>query len=58
MCPFDARTQGLTRLPLRMKQGIEMTHAVEDQSALVPKERTSELGRIIEKEEGRARCAQ
>jgi hypothetical protein len=37
-----------------MKQGIEMTHAVEDQSALVSKERTSELGRIIEKTEGRS----
>ena len=37
-----------------MKQGIEMTHAVEDQLALIPEERTSELGRIIEKNVGRA----
>jgi hypothetical protein len=47
MCSFDARTRGSTRLPLRMKQGIEMTHAVEDQSALIPEERTSEFGGII-----------
>ena len=54
MCSFDARTRGSTRLPLRMKQGIEMTHAVEDQSAPIPEERTSELGGIIEKDEGRS----
>ena len=36
-----------------MKQGIEITRAVEDQSAFIPEERTSELGRIIEKDEGR-----
>ena len=35
-----------------MKQGIEMTRAVEDQLALIPEERTSELGRIIEKDVG------
>ena len=47
MCSFDARTRGSTRLPLRMKQGIEMTRAVEDQSAPVPEEKTSKLGGII-----------
>jgi hypothetical protein len=35
-----------------MKQGIEMTCAVEDQLTLIPEERTSELGRISEKDEG------
>ncbi len=35
-----------------MKQGIEMTRAVEEQLALIPEERTSELGRISEKDEG------
>ena len=52
MCSFDTRTRGSTRLSLRMKQGIEITRAVEDQSAFIPEERTSELGRIIEKDEG------
>jgi hypothetical protein len=30
-----------------MKQGIEMTRAVEDQSAPIPEEKTSKLGGII-----------
>ena len=46
MCSFDARTRGSTRLPLRMKQEIEMTSAVEDQSAPIPEEITREFGGI------------
>ena len=33
-----ARNRGSTRLPLKMKLGIEITRAVEDQSASIPEE--------------------
>jgi len=46
MCSFDARNRGSTRLPLKVKRGIGMTRAVEDQSAPIPEEITNELGGI------------
>jgi len=46
MCSFDARNRGSTGLPLKMKWEEWVTRAVEDQSAPIPKEITSELGWI------------
>src|SRR5262249_47035075 len=54
MCSFDARNRGSTRLPLKINWRTGGTCEMEDQSAPIPEEITSELGGAIYIEDGRS----